>query len=655
MTGPVILEEGDLRDVTEEIARHKAFFFDIEAMGEYRGVPHLSNVTWMSLATDGQAWVVPFGHPIGDRIIGQHSEPRILSNGKITNFKVDDYEPAPRQVTRDTAFEILRPLFMSEDIIKVAHGASYDLASLPKYLGAQVARPYECNIVLDWVLDENRHAYGLKQRTKQLWGVSYDDQNVGREVEKYPFSMVAKYAYLDSKYAWLQWRKNRPQIKREGLEQIYKLELDILEIMVQMRQRGARVDMDNLFSLRETLARDLDEAEQALYKAAGKRFNINSVPQKQQLLFGPKREGGQGLRGWKLTDAGKQRKERGRELSPADYSTDDEVLASFPENPLASALREYQDISKLLNTYVDSWLGVPTPDDQPWVTGKPTQVYDGRIHADFVQYGTKTGRFSCRAPNLQNVPRGDTEHGKMLRDAWISDPGGVLVTADYGQIELVMLAHFIGEGAMFEGFQQGIDPHTMTAALVFSKHVTQVTKDERQAAKAINFAVVYGAGPKKVASMIGQPVKRAMDILDTHQHEFPEIYAYKKAVIKAATRDGYLRTLLGRKRRIPELRYSDEGLRLYAERQAFNSLIQGSSADLMKLAMIRTNENLKGIPGAYIALTVHDELVLSAPENAAEETASALKDGMAGPGIQQLIDVPLKADVAIGARWGELK
>jgi DNA polymerase I-like protein with 3'-5' exonuclease and polymerase domains len=658
MTSDVILDEAALQEVTAELLRHEAVFFDVETVGEHRSVPHLNTVTWMGLATDGLCVSIPFGHPIGTEVTGQHKEPRLCTDGKVRRYTVLDYEEPPPQLRAGTVFGILEPVFMSERISKVAHGASFDLASVPKYFGEPVRRPYECNIVLDWMLNENHHAYGLKQRTKQIWGVEYEDSGAGKHIETVPFAKAARYLYLDTKYGWLQYKRNRPGISAEDLDEIYAIELDILEIMVGMRMRGAPVDEDSLVALRKTLSADLEDCETRLYRAAGRKFNVNSVPQKQRILFGSVRDDGQGLKGWKLTGGGKKKKESGQELEPTDYSTDDEALEAFPENELACTIREYQDVAKLLGTYVDSWLGVdPDPAGTTKVArdGKQCQIYDGRIYADFVQYGTRTGRFSCRAPNLQNIPRGSTEHGKLLRDAWCSEPGYMRVTADYGQIELVMLAHFIGSGALFDGFHKGIDPHTMTAALVFGVAPEDVTKDQRQAAKSINFAVVYGAGHNKVAAMIGQSVARAKHILRDHERAFPEIYAYKKAVLDKATSRGYLRTILGRKRRIPELWSKDTGLRMYAERQAFNSLIQGSSADLIKLAMCRTHQNLKAVPGAYMALTVHDELVLGSPIELVDATSDALKDGMLGEGIQKLIRVPLKADVAIGETWGQCK
>jgi DNA polymerase I-like protein with 3'-5' exonuclease and polymerase domains len=650
----VILTEDRLREFVDYSLKQDAVFFDIETTGPNRGVPHLNTACWLGLATHGHAVSIPHGHPIGTKVIDTRREPRLCNDGKTRNYKVPVYEAPPPQLTTDLVYDITRPIFESERISKVAHDASFDLASTAKYLGGVASRPYECNIVLDWILNENRHAYGLKVRTKQAYGVAYDKDNTGRRVEKFPFADVAHYVYMDVKYGWMLYQRHRPGIEREGLEDIYGLELDILEVMVSMRLRGAAVDVPRIEALREEMGARLEVSTGKVYAAAGKRFNINSGQQKQQLLWGPKSAGGQGLKPWKLTDSARERKKKGAQTSfgPKDYSTDAESLESFPRNPLATELLGYQEINKLLSTYILGWLGDPDND-------KPCLIFDGRIHANFVQYGARTGRFSCREPNLQNIPRSGTELGKLIRDAWIAPPGYKLIVADYGQIELVVLAHFIGRGKLFDGFLAGIDPHTTTAAGVLGIDPATVTPDQRQKlGKSLNFAVVFGAMEKKLASMIGCSEREAGGFMGDHEEEFPEIYAYKDAIIQHALKQEpvpYVKTLLGRKRRLPELYSRDWGMRSYAERQAVNSKIQGSAADLIKLAMVRTHAGLMEIPDAAIDLTVHDELVLSAPEEHAERVAEILQDGMTGEGIQKLVRVPLVADVKIGDRWGEMK
>ena len=214
----------------------------------------------------------------------------------------------------------------------------------------------------------------------------------------------------------------------------------------------------------------------------------------------------------------------------------------------------------MLHTYVLGYLGDPTAKD------KPCKIFNDRIFADFVQYGTKTGRESCRDPNLQNVGRPDTELGKLIRGVFIADPGCRLIIADYGQVELVMLAHYLGQGKLYDGFLAGIDPHQMTAAMVLGKDPADVTKAERQAyGKSINFAVVYGAGDNKVASMIGNGTtpREARKFLDRHETEFPEIYGFKEYILDQcrAARPPHITTLWGRKRRVPGILSSDKGMR----------------------------------------------------------------------------------------------
>ena len=375
--------------------------------------------------------------------------------------------------------------------------------------------------------------------------------------------------------------------------------------------------------------------------------------QKQEILYSPVDKGGQGLKPWKATDTGKKQLRRHDECT--NWSTDDEVLQGFPDNPVARALREYGDVHKLLSTYVLAYLGDPANDKEP-------QIYEDRIHADFVQYGTNTRRFSCRAPNLQNIPRPDTPLGKLIRGAWCAEPGEKLVIGDYGQIELVMFAHFAGSGALYDVFINGGDPHQMTADKLGI---------ERQQGKRLNFSMSFGAGLYLVASMLGVSVDAAREILADHRRAFPELYQLKEDIINTCrSREPvpYVHTLLGGMRRLPEInRYAPrraaeedrkaiDGIRMRAERQAVSAVIQGSAADLIKLAMVRADVLLgQQIPEARLTLCVHDEIVLEVPEQYAEKAKDILEEAMTGPEIQRLIRVPLVADAKIVDRWSQAK
>lgn len=654
----IILDEQTLRDAVKYIQTQDAFAFDVEAQGNHREVPHLASLSWISLATKGMAIAVPFGHSIGDKIIGETKRPEVYKTGKKkgeTYFKtVPLYEAPPKQLDPSIVFEILSPIFSDTSLVKAGHDEVYDLVSTPKYLGFVAVPPYHDTKVGDWILDENKMRHGLKELIETKYGFRYDYENIGARVEDHPFSLVGYYSYCDSKYAYLEYLDQVIRIEEQGLQDIFNLEMNILNTMVGMRMVGARVDVDRLKELQERLSEDLIKQEASIYLLAGKKFNINSVKQKQEVLYKD-----QELKPWKLTDGGRKKKDLGMINDIYDYSTDDEVLASYPENAVANAMREYGDTSKLLTTYVDSWLG--TED-------KETIIYDDHIYAGFQQYGTVTGRFSCRKPNLQNIPRPSSELGKLVRGVFIAEPGGKLVVADYGQIELVVLAHYIGEGKLYEAFLNGIDPHLMTAAMVLGKDPVlctcegvckenHVTKIERQdLGKTLGFAVVYGAGINKVASMAKITPAEAKKKLAKHAEMFPEVHDFRQQVIdlcRSRKPVPYITTLLGRRRRVPAINSKITGIRMGAERQVFNSLIQGGAADLLKLAMVRVDATLP--QEIKLVLTVHDEIVLSAPDEFVPLAEELLREAMVGEGIQSLIRVPLLTDVKTVTRWSDAK
>ena len=653
----VILTPDRLHTVVDRFMEASAFSFDIETFGPNRNVPTQNVANWLSMATDGIAVAIPFGHPNGDVLISKATRKKNKLTGKFDAIPAV-YDDPPEQMLPSEVFSILRPLFFAENKIKIAHNATFDLISTAKYWGEIAAPEYSDTIVLQWLLDENMKQKGLKELIKRYYKVDYDQENVGKCVEAHPFSKVAHYAYMDAKYTWLLWKKLQKKIEEHGLTHIRRLEEDVLGVLLDMGIPGAPVDEDAMRELVKDMSALLVDIEGRIYKAAGQRFNLNAPAQKAAVLYAPKSEGGQGLKPLKPTDGGKKKRDAGQELEWKDYSTDSDSLDKHPNNEVVKAMLEYAEVSKLLS-YPVAYLGDPEDKD------KPCRIFDGRIHADFVQYGTVTGRFSCREPNLQNIPRPDTDLGKRIRGLFIAPPGYKLVVADYGQIELVVLAHFIGRGDLYKGFHNGVDPHSATAAALMGvdakEFMAKVKAGDRkciefrQVAKGINFAVVYGAGPDKVASMAGISIKEAKKFMETHQKLFPEIYKFKEDVIRVcrSRRPPYIRTLLGRKRRLPLILSSNNGLRMGAERQAVNSLIQGSAADLIKLAMIRLNNSLPD--DIRLILSVHDEVVVLAPENRAEYAAELIKEAMLGEGIQKLLRVPLSSDVKIVDRWSEAK
>ena len=647
----VILEAGQLERVVRHFQQQEAFAFDVETVDNdvhpnTRGVPKLNRVTWLSMATYGMTAVVPLGHPHGTKVVGQVKDPRIDKNGKTRWFKMPVYEEAPAQMSPGEAFEILRPLFFDDSIIKVGHEITFDVGSCAKYWDAVPPGPFDDTKSIMRLLDENRARInnGLKAWTERIFGVVYDTENVGKSVETHPFDTVAHYSWMDSYYTWLLYQYARPLIDAEDLAKVHRVERDLISTLVGMRLAGSRLDVPRLEALRDDLEAERVVIEGDIYKAAGKQFNLNSPAQRSVVLYEE-----QGLRPWRMTDGGKKEKAAGRELTSDCYSTDAVALQSYSKNPVARTMLEYADVNKMLTGFVATWLGTDAK--------HPPQIYDGFIFPEYQPHGTVTGRFSGRAPNPQNIPRADTERGEIIRGAFIAPDGYSLVVADYGQIELVILAHLIGHGRLFDGFHAGIDPHTITAAGILGKDSERVTKEERQYyGKTMNFTIVNGGQYHLVMQMLDCSEREAKRILKKHEKQFPEIYSFKKAVLKKARsrRPPYVRSILGRKRRMPGLLSSEYKIMAAAERETFNFLIQGGAADLIKLALIETDYQLSlAVPDAYISMTVHDEQTVVAPIAQAEEAKSIVIEAMTGEHIQHLIKVPLAVDCNIGQRWSE--
>lgn len=662
-----VLNARDLKERVKYFLDHPMFAYDIETMGgDNRGDPVKNYTVWQSFATEGMAFTLPTGHPNGNRLLQRERRRKDPETKKFV-ISPPRYDAPPDQIRPGEAFEILYPLLYHPTIEKAGAGFKFDVLSIAKYYGGELMPGRKHDVVmLDWLIDENIKRHGLKEQVERRYKRKYDKEQVGRKIEVHPFNKVSRYAYLDAKFTFFRTLDLLDQIEEEGLSEVYALEQDVFNVLCRMEHEGTMVDFDTMTRLEVVLSERRTKLEGDFYKAAGKKINMNSNPQKVDLFYGSKGNGNLGLKPWKLTKGGLQKAERGEEILTTDYSTDKESLEKFAKNPVVKVFLDYQEVDRVLGTYIHGYLGW-TPPETSQRKPKPCIIFDGKVFPNFVQYGTVTGRFSCREPNLQNIPRPDSALGKEVRSLFVAGDGHKLIVADYGQIELVVLAHFIGRGPLFDGFFAGIDPHTMTAAVVFNRDPQELqeavdagdadAKHMRQQAKAINFAVVYGAGPTKVASMAGVSEKRAREILDEHERQFPEIYAFKDQALRVArTRQPpHLCTLAGRKRRVRTLNARDMKTRGRGERQSINSLIQGSAADLIKIAMVRVDKALQDEGCGKLILTVHDELVVRATDANAERCAEVVREAMVGAGIQQWVDVPLSIDLKVVDKWAEAK
>ncbi len=408
--------------------------------------------------------------------------------------------------------------------------------------------------------------------------------------------------------------------EREQWELFETAELPLCRVLAEMELAGCRVDKGALASFGEMLSRQAAALEQQIYDLAGESFNINSPKQLGEILFGKL-----GLPHGKKTKTG--------------WSTNADVLEKLRyEAPIVGAVLEYRQYAKLRSTYADGLLKAMDP--------------DGRIRTSFQMTVTDTGRLSSREPNLQNIPT-RTDLGSEIRRMFIPAEGCLLVDADYSQIELRLLACIAGDEAMQQAFRDGRDIHTATAAQVFHVAPEDVTHEMRRRAKAVNFGIVYGISAYSLSQDIGVTVAEAKDYMEAYFASFPGVKAYMEAVVAKARENGYVETLFHRRRDLPELKSSNFNLRSFGERVALNMPIQGTAADLMKLAMVAVRRRLKaeGLR-AELVLQVHDELIVECPEAEAETVAKLLAEEMQG--VAHLA-VPLTAEAHWGRNWLEAK
>ncbi len=655
----IITTTEQLKELVDYYLTQDAFAFDVETVGDRRGVPVVNQVLWLSLATYGRGDVIPMGHPHGEFIsevfpLTGQGEKRVQAGlqaresdySRDKRKAVKTFGEAPEQLHPAEVFAALKPLFFS-DKLKIGHNLVFDLCSVAKYFDKTIpTAPYFDTMVGSFIYDNrNKNRCGLDDCLERELGYKME-KGVGAQVEIHAFSTVAKYAYLDAKYTFMLWKVVRDKIKEADVENIMKLEMDVLEVLCHMKLTGAPIDTDALTTLHTRLEEDIEKARAQIYKVAGRVFNINSNQEKQYLLYSPKSSGGRGLKPKILTNKGLEKEMQGKDLDYMDYSVSAEALEPYREkDPMVHALLEYADLNKLLSTYVVPYLGgdvVRTVSGKSKVEYKESLLVSGRVHADFVQHGAETGRFSSRNPNLQNIPNPSaSDNGKAIRNLFYAPEGYKLVVADYSQIEPRIIASMSKDKTMMKNYLEGQDIYTT---------VGDVMGVNRQAGKVLVLSMAYGVGPDKIARSIGCSVTEARTLLGDFASKFSAVNSYRIKVVGATKVKKYVTTIMGRKRYIPDINSSDFIKRGSAERQAFNTRIQGSAADIMKLAMIRAH-NL--IPKeASILLTVHDELVTLTPNSLAEVTAAAIREAMEGI---QLLEVPLIADITTVQRWGEAK
>ncbi len=512
---------------------------------------------------------------------------------------------------------LLTALF-SGDIKKAAHNVK-DLMAALLAQGLPIEGFVFDTALAAYLLDATAGSYDL-----QRLFVAYYNEELPKPVHLEPdaFSMLgdraaAAAALLSYTAAVAALRETfAPKLRELELEPLYyDVELPLCAVLARMEQRGFLIDRAALAQFGETLQTSITQLEQQIYAAAGAPFNINSPKQLGKVLFEDMQ-----LPHGKKTKTG--------------WSTNADVLDKLRGVPIVADVLQYRQYAKLKSTYADGLLKAVSP--------------DGRIRTSFQMTVTATGRLSSTEPNLQNIPT-RTELGSQMRRMFVAAPGNVLVDADYSQIELRLLAHISGDEAMCRAFRSGEDFHTLTAARVFHVEPQDVTPEMRRRAKAVNFGVVYGISPFSLSQDIGVTVAEAKEYMERYFQTYTGVRAYMDRIVEQARADGYVETLMHRRRALPELKSSNHNLRAFGERVALNMPIQGTAADLMKLAMVRVERRLadEGL-AARLIMQVHDELIVECPEGEAARVQALLEEEMSGV---MTLAVPLPAEAHCGKNW----
>ncbi len=523
----------------------------------------------------------------------------------------------------------LRDLLEDPTVKKTAHNAKYDVLVLRR-AGIELRGLDFDTMLASYVLDPGRRSHGLDVLALEFLDhsmISYTDV-CGKGKSAVPFDQCAvesarDYSCEEADIALQMKAVFEPQLDSSAVRPLLEnIEIPLVYVLANIEWTGIYIDLPWFHSLKERFRREREAVEKQIYAAAGTEFNINSNPQLREILFTRL-----GLPVLKKTSTGP--------------STDATVLQELADagHALPGLLMEYRELSKLENTYLDAL---------PAMVNRKT----GRIHTSFNQTVAATGRLSSSDPNLQNIPI-RRELGRDIRRGFIPQPGWTLLAADYSQIELRLLAHLSGDPAFVEAFNAGGDIHRQTAAIIFDVPIESVTSEMRARAKTINFATIYGQGAHALSKQLKIDHSEAKDFIARYFERFHGIRQYLDSMVEFARQHGYVTTIFGRRRYIPELREKNFSMRAFGERTAANSPIQGSAADLIKVAMIRIDKALsEGNFRTRMLLQVHDELVFEAPANELDRVMAMVKAEMENAAE---LAVPLVVDMGTGINWLETK
>lgn len=532
------------------------------------------------------------------------------------------YIPMNGQMTPSHVIERLKPLLQNPEISFYGHNIKYDLHALRKAGISSINVSFD-TMIASYLLAPQKQRHGLDPLTLELFHkvkIPITDL-IGKgknqiTMSEVPLEQVAAYCCEDVDYTIRLKKRFKKELDDENLESVFsQIEMPLLPILFEMEERGIFLDVEKMHKMNEDLTAQIEILSQEIFSLAGEPFNLNSPKQLSHILFEK-----MGIKPLQKTTTG--------------YSTNAEVLEELKSSsPIIAKIIDYRLLEKLRSTYVAALPEVVNPRTK-------------RIHCNFNQTGTATGRLSCQDPNLQNIPV-RSPAGKRIRSAFEPElQGWSYVGADYSQIELRLLAHFSEDPVLMKAFQEGEDIHAYTAAQVFGVPLAEVKDEMRHAAKAVNFGILYGQQAFGLSKELGIPFDEAKKFIETYFSRYPKVRDYLEQCKESVRRTGMSITLTGRKRPIPEIHSKNPLIRSSAERLAVNTPLQGTAADLIKLAMIEINKKVKD----HLILQIHDELIFEVPDSEAAALGDEVKEIMQN--VFKL-KVPLVVDISIGKNWGE--
>lgn len=592
-----VLTAEQFAELVEKLRSAPAFAVDLETTGKN---PHKAQIVGISFCLDlDAAYYIPVGH---------------------------SYLGVPKQLTLKHVLDTLRPILTDTEIKKYGQNIKYDAIVLYR-AGVKLAGIDFDTMLASYLLNPSKRTHSLGDLTLEHLNrkMTTYKEVVGTGAKEINFAQVdiptaTDYSAEDAEVTFALVQVFAPRLKEAGLEELfYRMELPLVEVLIKMELCGVRIDPDVLSEMSKDLSIQLDQLSLDIYRLSGEEFNIDSPRQLGGILFEK-----MGLPAIKRTKTG--------------YSTDTSVLKDLAMlHELPAKLLDYRHLKKLKSTYVDALPVLINPQT-------------GRLHTSFNQTITATGRLSSSAPNLQNIPI-RTEYGRSIRRAFIPDEGCMLLTADYSQIELRILAHMSGDEGLISAFLKGDDIHKRTAAEVFGVEPGDVTAEMRRQAKVINFGILYGMSAYGLANDLKVGQREAQAYINQYFDRYSKVKEFIDSLIGQAKQNGYISTLFDRRRYIPELASKNRNIRQFGERTAINSPIQGTAADIIKLAMISIHQKLpqKSLKTRMI-LQVHDELIFEVPEAELPAVRELVTHEM-----EQVIplDVPLVVNIKTGTNWAE--